>query len=138
MAKLTDRKRQLLDSYLREKRVLIDQTPTLTTSELCGWVREALKFDVDTSNITHRVGPTGKLWHKQWPGSDASRKGRLTDKRRMHIIVEQLELFRIQITRLGHELGSGGLGAQVAEWSELVAQIKEDVADVDHREPEER
>lgn len=142
MAKLTTRQCTLLNEYLLEKKELLKSTPSLTTSDITSWVREALKFDVDTTNITHRVGPEGALYHHEWPGSAQSRAGRLTSKLVVNKMAEQIEFLRVFAHHLVHQLADAGVivtpPGTVQEWKELKDQVKADLADTDLREPEER
>jgi len=141
MAQLTERQRKELDEYLLEKREMIT-AGGLTTSDLTEWIRENLKFAVDTSNITHRVGPNGKLYKFEWEGSERSRKGRLSGKKLINVLVEQVNSLRVFCVNAYRELAALGMSlpppVSQAEWDEVRRQADADLQDTDQREPEER
>lgn len=133
MATLNDGKRHLLNEYLQEKRGLIEANNP-SAVEVAEWCRDILKFAVDVGNVTSRVGPEGVLYKHEWPGSETSRKGRLTDRAKQLLIIEQVELTRRELKRLGVSLGEPSFGRSYKGWDELATIAKTDIADIDQRE----
>lgn len=137
MAKLNGRQRDTLNDYLLQKKDLIESTNP-STSDVCSWCREVLKFDVDIGNLTSRVGPQGVLYKHEWPGSEGVRKSRLGERYLRTVVVAQIERMRLEFLRFTNEVGKTGFGGRVAEWESVVNQSRLDLADTDFREDEEK
>jgi hypothetical protein len=139
--KLNERMRHELDEYLIDKQKLIAFSNP-TTTEVIQWVMEALKFVVTTSMITSRVGPEGRLYIHQWPGTEISKKGRATSKQVLNTL---LELVAAQNAWMAHAYAvMVPLGfvlkpvPSAATLKPLLEQAAEELADTDFREDEEK
>lgn len=127
MAQINERQRDLLNEYLVEKRPLIEANNP-TAAEVAVWVQENLRMHVDLGQITSRVGPKGKLYPHEWPGSEGGRKGRMSDRVRHNLIIQQIDLLRLDMLRFAAALGEHGYGRQVPEWPEVLNQLKSDLS----------
>jgi hypothetical protein len=141
MAKLNDRQRVALDEYLVEKKPMIVvsvEPPHAAT--VASWAREVLKFDVDTGNITSRVGTTGKLYYHVWPGSEGAIKGRNSMKA-LNLLLEAHTAQQAWLKHLYNVLVPYGFTLPKLPKEldpALVAKAQEELAETDQREDEEK
>jgi hypothetical protein len=139
-ASLNDNQRKLLDEYLLEKKSLIKEKNPVST-EVIQWVQEALKITLTVSMLTRRVGPGGKLFEHEWPGSEISRKGRATSKNVLNACVEAVAGINVWLGRLYTECLLAGLTLprlpEIPNLREMLAEAQEQLAISEKREPEE-
>jgi transposase len=136
MAQLTEYQRKQLTEYLQEKAGYIKER-NLTLSDVAQLCLEILKFRVDHGNISHRMGQD-KLIEHTWPGTEQSKKGRLTSKAVVNQLAEQIEGLRVFAHHLCHSLAELGVTPSppltVPTWKELLAQVRQDLAGTDLRD----
>lgn len=136
MAQLTESQRKSLAEYLEEKTGYIKQR-NLNLPEVAAMCQDILKFRVDITNISHRMGPDKVIEHT-WPGSETSRKGRLTSKAIVNQMAEQIERIRVFCHHTVHALEEAGVHVMplgtVEAWKELLGQVRAELADTDLRD----